>query len=285
MTVLSENIDEKSSNNFHYLQMAMLDLKKYGYEHPKHDLSFVIDYAEATHKRSQDNRMRFLELVEICKKYPQTLWPYKTTRDEYGNEEAEYEEDYSEFVTKKPSENDSKEQTEEDDDFGMIQYNSFSDRVYAVAIEGDRVGAEISLKPFADIFRFRGSGILTITGIPGHGKAQPLDCLIQTPTGSVKMSDIRVGDKVLTKNGTTKVVGVYPQGKKNVYKITFSDHSSTKCCAEHLWEVIDTTKKYQTEVIQLSQMIGNLTHGKYPWVGSRYKIPTLVSNFDSQKVP
>lgn len=179
-TVLGDNIDEKSSNNFHYLQMAMLDLKKYGFEHPKEDLSFVIDYAEAVHKRSKDNKQRFDELVEICKQYPQTLWPYKTTKDEYGDYEEEPEFDYSEYATKPgDTKKEETEADEEDDNFGMVSYDSFSDRVYKVAIEGDRVGAEISLKTFADIFRFRGSGILTITGIPGMGKTEYTDqCIL-----------------------------------------------------------------------------------------------------------
>lgn len=285
MTVLSENIDQKSSNNFHYLQMAMLDLAKYGFTHPKDDLSFVIDYAEAVHKRSNDNKTRFLELVEICKKYPQTLWPYKTTRESIEeDEEPEY--DYSEYVKKsnQPSDSSSKEESVEDGNEGMVDYDSFTERLLQVAMEGDRVGAEISLRSFADIFRFRGSGILTVTGIPGHGKAQALDSLIYTPTGSVKMGDIKIGDKVLTKNGTTKVTGVFPQGKKDVYRVTFSDHSNTKCCKEHLWQVIEMKNNNikEEKIIPLEEMIGNLTVGKYPWVGSRYKIPTLISEFKSQ---
>lgn len=285
MTVLSENIEQNSSNNFHYLQMAMLDLKKYGFEHPKEDLSFVIDYAEAVHKRSKDNNKRFLELVEICKKYPQTHWPYRTTRD-YVEEDEEPDYDYSEFIKKpeQPSNTDSKGETDSEDNEGLVDYDLFIERVIQVAMEGDRVGAEISLSSFADIFRFRGSGILTVTGIPGHGKAQPLDSVVYTPTGSVKMGDIKIGDTVLTKGGSTKVIGIFPQGKKDVYEVTFSDHSSTRCCSEHLWEVINTTKKNQIEVIQLSEMIGNLTTGKHPWIGSRYKIPTLVSHFETREL-
>lgn len=175
MTVLSENIEEKSSNNFHYLQMAMLDLKKYGFEHPKEDLSFIIDYAEAVHKRSSENKTRFLELVEICKSYPQTLWPYKTTKESVDWEDEEPEFDYSDYVTKEPTKDDSKEETDEEESDGLIDYNCFLEQVIEVASEGDRVGAEISLKTFADIFRFRGSGILTVTGIPGHGKTEFID--------------------------------------------------------------------------------------------------------------
>lgn len=180
MTVLSENIDQKSSNNFHYLQMAMLDLAKYGFTHPKDDLSFVIDYAEAVHKRSNDNKTRFLELVEICKRYPQTLWPYKTTRESI-EEDEELEYDYSEYVKKpnQPSDSSSKEEPGEDGNEGMVDYDSFTERLLQVAMEGDRVGAEISLRSFADIFRFRGSGILTVTGIPGHGKTEFIDqCIL-----------------------------------------------------------------------------------------------------------
>ena len=284
VTVLSDSIEQNSSNNFHYLQMAMLDLKKYGFEHPKEDLSFVIDYAEAVHKRSGDNKKRFLELVEICKKYPQTHWPYKTTRDSVQDEE-EFDYDYSEFIKKpeQPSNTNSKEETEEDGNEGLVDYNLFTDKVIQVAMEGDRVGAEISLKSFADIFRFRGSGILTVTGIPGHGKAQPLDSLIYTPTGSIKMGDIKVGDTVLTRGGSTKVVGVFPQGKKDIYKVSFSDHSSTKCCEGHLWEVKNVVTK-KTEIKQLSEMIGNLTTGKHPWIGSKYKIPSLISHFESKEL-
>ena len=287
VTVLSDNIEEKSSNNFHYLQMAMLDLSKYGFNHPKDDLSFIVDYAEATHKSSSENKTRFLELVEICKQYPQTLWPYKTVKEYNEEEEEEPEFDYSEFVKKEPKGESEKDEDNEDESSGLIDYDSFTERLLAVAMEGDRIGSEISLKPFADIFRFKGTGILTVTGIPGHGKAQPLTSKIYTPTGFKLMGDIKVGDEVLTKNGNTIVSGVYPQGVKEVYKVTFSDNSSTKCCKEHLWEVteIKGNNIKEEKVIQLSDMIGNLTTGKYPWVSSRYKIPTLVSEFKEQVLP
>lgn len=70
------------------------------------------------------------------------------------------------------------------------------------------------------------------------GKALSLDCDILTPTGYKKMRDIEVGDSVIDGNGkTTKVVGVYPQGIKPMYRITFSDHTSIECSDEHLWQV------------------------------------------------
>jgi hypothetical protein len=72
----------------------------------------------------------------------------------------------------------------------------------------------------------------------GLGKAQPLDARVLTPDGWKRMGDIRVGDAVVTaKGGTSKVVGVYPQGEKDVYRVRFSDGSTTECCEEHLWLV------------------------------------------------
>lgn len=70
----------------------------------------------------------------------------------------------------------------------------------------------------------------------GLGKAQPLDAKILTPTGWVRMGDIRVGDKVIAGDGSaTTVTGVFPQGEKEIFRVGFSDGSATECCDEHLW--------------------------------------------------
>jgi len=70
----------------------------------------------------------------------------------------------------------------------------------------------------------------------GAGKAQPLDASVLTPRGFVRMGDIKVGDEVMSVDGRpTRVVGVFPQGEKDIYRVTFSDGSSTECCDEHLW--------------------------------------------------
>jgi len=74
-------------------------------------------------------------------------------------------------------------------------------------------------------------------GCPGTGKAQPLYSKILTPSGWVTMGDISIGDDVITPDGnTSKVLNVYPQGKKDIYEITFHDGSKTRACKEHLWE-------------------------------------------------
>lgn len=81
-----------------------------------------------------------------------------------------------------------------------------------------------------------------LQGDVGAGKAQPLDSLVLTPSGYAKMADIKVGSIVVTPDGSTsKVMGVYPQGKRGIYRITFSDNSVVESDGEHLWSVRTST--------------------------------------------
>lgn len=78
------------------------------------------------------------------------------------------------------------------------------------------------------------AGILS----PGTGKALRMSEPIPTPDGFKLMKDIQVGDYVYDKDGIpTKVIGVYPQGEIETYKITFNDHRTAICCDDHLWLV------------------------------------------------
>jgi replicative DNA helicase len=78
--------------------------------------------------------------------------------------------------------------------------------------------------------------MLIIAARPSMGKAQPLDAAVLTPNGFVRMGDLSVGDAVASVDGEpSTVTGVFPQGERQVYRITFSDGRSTECCAEHLW--------------------------------------------------
>ena len=176
-TVLANSIEEKTNNNFHYIQVAVLDLKKFGFEHPKDDLSFVIDFAEACFKRSSDNKTRFLEVVELSKSYPQMQWAYKSEKKEDEFEEAPT--NYADMYLGQDEEVGDVESDSDDVlDNGLIDYNTLYDKVVEVIKEGDRVGFETSHKAFSDVFRFKGSGILTVTGIPGHGKTEFVDSCI-----------------------------------------------------------------------------------------------------------
>lgn len=65
---------------------------------------------------------------------------------------------------------------------------------------------------------------------------QPLWSNILTPNGWVKMGDIKVNDYVIGRDGkSVRVKGVYPQGKKEIYKIETDTHKTTYACGDHLW--------------------------------------------------
>lgn len=92
----------------------------------------------------------------------------------------------------------------------------------------------------------------------GTGKAQPLDAKVLTPTGWKCMGDVVVGDTVIGADGCpTKVIGVFPQGEKEIYKVVFSDGSFTECCDDHLWSVNKAERKWRgapNQVLALSEI-------------------------------
>jgi len=72
----------------------------------------------------------------------------------------------------------------------------------------------------------------------GAGKDQPLYSRVLTTSGWKAMEDIFPGEVVVTPNGkTANVVDVFPQGKKDVYEITFHDGAKARCGIGHLWRV------------------------------------------------
>lgn len=92
----------------------------------------------------------------------------------------------------------------------------------------------------------------------GAGKALPNSTLIPTTNGIKKVSDIKVGDFLYDRKGNpTKVLGIYPQGKKEVYKITFGDSREALCCNEHIWYVHKRTwsDKNKFETYTVNEML------------------------------
>lgn len=78
--------------------------------------------------------------------------------------------------------------------------------------------------------------IVICVGPAGTGKAQPLTSKILTPNGWTTMGEIQIGDDVISRDGKpTKVTGVFPQGVRPIYRVSFNDGSSTDCDGEHLW--------------------------------------------------
>ena len=101
---------------------------------------------------------------------------------------------------------------------------------------------------------------LTIEVKPGVGKEQPYSTLIPTPNGYVKMGDLNIGDKVFSRDGMmTKIIGIFEQGVKDVYKITFQDGRTAMCGLEHLWDV-KTHKNGRYHTVMLKDMLKDFKH-------------------------
>ncbi len=88
-----------------------------------------------------------------------------------------------------------------------------------------------------DLYKgIRNNTLTVVHGPAGTSKAQPLNSPVLTPKGWTTMGEIEIGDKVISVDGKESIViGTYPQGKKEIWELMFSDGSKVECCSDHLW--------------------------------------------------
>jgi len=85
---------------------------------------------------------------------------------------------------------------------------------------------------------FQPSDFIIIAARPSMGKAQPLDAKVLTPAGWTRMGALQVGDVLASVDGAPSVVrDIFPQGRRQAYRVTFSDGRATDCTGDHLWRV------------------------------------------------
>lgn len=109
---------------------------------------------------------------------------------------------------------------------------------------GERVPAISRLRDnewfFAEMYqraRMEKKG-LGMFGTRRFGKALLDSELIYTPHGSKKIGFADIGDIIYGDDGKlTTIVGVYPQGFVDTYKVTFEDGRGVVCCGQHQWKV------------------------------------------------
>ncbi|MCV7101640.1 PhoH family protein [Mycobacterium palustre] len=120
-----------------------------------------------------------------------------------------------------------------------------------------------------------------------RGRAQPVFTNVLTPNGFRPIGELRVGDFVIGADGCpTEVLGVYPQGFKEIYRVHTQDGASTLASGDHLWSVYtrgDRRGGKPARVLQTKEMIGNLRAAHH----YRYELPMLSrpARFAAREVP
>jgi len=108
-----------------------------------------------------------------------------------------------------------------------------------------------------------------------RGRSQPYDRQVLTPDGFRPIGSLQVGDLVIGSNGLpTPVLGVYPQGRREVFRVRAQDGASTVCCGEHLWAVAtrdDRRRGKPLRVLETREMLGQLRAAHY----HRFELPLI----------
>jgi len=128
----------------------------------------------------------------------------------------------------------------------------------------------------------------------GLGKCEFVENEVFTPYGREKIGNIKPGDYVIGSDGNpTLVQAVYPQGIKDLYRVTFNDGYSVLVSKDHLWTVSSNNSgensknrenKYHT--LSVEQMLDKdllLSKNGKGWNKKRkYKFKTFYKTNDGQ---
>jgi intein/homing endonuclease len=148
----------------------------------------------------------------------------------------------------------------------------------------DRKQVIIPISPGLDIALNGGvpeGSFFILTGQPKVGKLQRLTDIIYTPKGPTQLKNLKVGDLVCSPNGkTTKVVGLFPQGKKDIYRVTFNDGSKTYCGLDHNWTVSKNNRQTNWKTITLKEILDEGLKYTDRW---KWKIPVTKPVYFKQE--
>lgn len=126
-----------------------------------------------------------------------------------------------------------------------------------------------------------------LMGARGSGKEQPVNEIVMTKEGPIKMGDVIVGTEIIGRDGNfAKVSAIFPQGKKQVWKLKLSDGRTVTCGREHLWVVSINSGK--EKVLTTEQMYTNGIKYKHSKSGFTYKYSLPIGeaiNYSEKEFP
>ncbi len=122
-------------------------------------------------------------------------------------------------------------------------------------------------------------GSLFVIGArPKMGKAQPLDSRILLSDGSwTTFRDVKVGESLASVDGKpSSVLGIYPQGMKDIYRVTFSDGREVNCADDHLWEIHSSRISSGSDVVDTNRLREMMDCVRYQ---HRIHVPSISGDF------
>lgn len=99
---------------------------------------------------------------------------------------------------------------------------------------------------------------------------------VRTPSGWTPIEELAIGDPVIGSDGEgTKVVGVWPQGVGEIYRVTFSDGSTVDCDAAHRWQVrgLAGQRSDKWQVLTTAELMAKPM--RMPSGGHRWEVPLV----------
>jgi replicative DNA helicase len=126
------------------------------------------------------------------------------------------------------------------------------------------------------------SDLVILAARPSMGKAQGLDDKVLLRDGSWRrMGDIRLGDHLASVDGApSRVAGIFPQGDRMVYRVTFSDGRSARACGEHLWLVRSSKLPGGESVLSTEDIRDKLTRERFR---RRMSVPMVSGHFGEDR--
>ena len=117
------------------------------------------------------------------------------------------------------------------------------------------------------------------------GKEQPVSEPVLTPNDTDPeipyrwrpIGDLKVGDYVIGSNGrSTKVLGVYPQGVKDVFEVVLEGGRRTRCGLDHLWVALPSLDDPNPLVQHTLALKDILPHMEVSGQCRGWRLPVLV---------
>lgn len=101
------------------------------------------------------------------------------------------------------------------------------------------------------MFHMQLGGFLSIRAGRQIGKALEENELVLTPNGYKPIKELREGSTVYDGKGKpTMVTGVFPQGAREIFRVTFTDNSFVDCDEEHLWLCAKAGRSFSVKTLK-----------------------------------